>query len=115
MRPGVFEPNDTDHRNNSALFGGNVSDTCDTLVFSYVNQTISPEHTDSQSFWVFIVVVIPFLMLIYFGLAILISDTISVGGDWLTADDKELTFSEGFLCRVIGVAMVALAQFDSAG
>src|SRR5215475_7790626 len=33
MRRGVFEPNDTDHRDNSALFGGTVSDSCDALAF----------------------------------------------------------------------------------
>src|SRR5262249_18605704 len=33
MRRGVFEPNDTDRRNNPALFGGTVSDSCDALPF----------------------------------------------------------------------------------
>ena len=73
--------------------------------FSYVNQTISPEHTDSQSFWVFIVVVIPFLMVIYFGFAILISDTISLRAAWLTADDTELTFSESLVLAVTYVGL----------
>ena len=33
MRPCVFEPNDTDHHNNSALFGGTVYDSFDALAF----------------------------------------------------------------------------------
>jgi len=70
MRRGVFEPNDTDRPNNSALFGGTVSDSCDAVAFSYATQT---EETDSQFFWVLIVVVVPFVMLIYFGLAFVIS------------------------------------------
>jgi hypothetical protein len=50
-------------------------------------------------------VVIPFVMLIYFGLAILISDTISVGAAWLTADDDELTFSESLVLAVSYVSI----------
>jgi hypothetical protein len=44
-------------------------------------------------------------MLLYFGLAILISDTISVGAAWLTADDDELTFSEGLVLAVSYVGL----------
>ena len=70
--------------------------------FLYANQTISPEQTDLRTFLVFIVVVIPFLMVIYFGFAILISDTISLRAAWLTADDKELTFSESLVLALSG-------------
>jgi hypothetical protein len=72
---------------------------------SYLTQTISPKQPDPQIFWLFIVVVIPFVMLIYFGLAILISDTISVGAAWLTADDDELTFSESLVLAVSYVSI----------
>jgi len=44
-------------------------------------------------------------MLIYFGLAILISDTISVGATWLTADDDELTLSESLVLAVSYVGL----------
>jgi hypothetical protein len=88
------------------LYLGALFLTAATLwFFSYANQTISPKHTDLRSFLVFIVVVIPFLMLIYFGLAILISDTISVGGAWLTADDQVLTFSEYLVLAVSYVGL----------
>ena len=68
-------------------------------LFLYANQTIRPEQTDPRDFLVLIGVVVPFVMLIYFGFAFLISDTISLRAPWLT---------------LIGVAMVALAQSDSA-
>ena len=71
--------------------------------FSYATQTI--KKIDSQFFWVLIVVAIPFLMLLYFGLAILISDTISTGAAWLTADDDELTFSESLVLAVSYVGL----------
>jgi len=77
-------------------------------------QTIFPKKTGPQSVWVLIVVVLPFVMLFYFGLAFLISDTISVRTGWLAAPGDELSFAESLLCRFIGVAMVALAQSDSA-
>jgi hypothetical protein len=74
-------------------------------LLSSANQTIGPKQTDPQFFWVLIVVVIPFLMLLYFGLAILISDTISTGAAWLTADDDELTFSESLVLAVSYVGL----------
>ena len=72
---------------------------------SHLTQTISPKQPDPQIFWLFIVAVIPFFMLIYFGLAILISDTISVGATWLTADDDELTLSESLVLAVSYVGL----------
>ena len=33
MRRGVFKSNDTDHHNNSDLFGSTVSDSCDALAY----------------------------------------------------------------------------------
>ena len=87
------------------LYLGALSLTGGTLwLFLYTNQTI-PEQTDTRSLWVFIVVVLPFLMLIYFGLAILISDTISDGGAWLTPDDNELTFAEYLVLAVSYVGL----------
>jgi hypothetical protein len=69
-------------------------------------QTISPKQTDPRIFLVFIVVVIPFVMLVYFGLAFLISDTISVGAAWLTAKEDELSFAESL---VVAVSYVSLS------
>src|SRR5262249_40366745 len=63
------------------------------------------KETDPQLFGVLIVAVIPFLMLLYFGLAILIADSISVGAAWLTADDDELTFSESLVLAVSYVGL----------
>jgi hypothetical protein len=73
--------------------------------FSYVNQTISPKQTDLRDFLVLIGVVVPFLMVIYFGFAILIYDTISLRATWLTADDTELTFSESLVLAVTYVGL----------
>jgi hypothetical protein len=70
-------------------------------LFLYADQTISPN--DPQTFWVFVIVVVP--LLVYFGLAILVSDTISVGTAWLTADDDKLTFSESLVSAVSYVSL----------
>ena len=88
------------------LYLGALFLTVATLWFSlYADQTTNPEQTDLRSFLVFIVVVIPFLMVIYFGFAILISDTISLRAAWLTADDTELTFSESLVLAVTYVGL----------
>ena len=68
-------------------------------------QTISPKQTDPRIFLVFIVVVIPFVMLVYFGLAFLIDDTISEGADRLTAREEELSFTEGVVATVSYVGL----------
>jgi len=73
--------------------------------FSYVNQTISPKQTDLRDFLVLIGVVVPFLMVIYFGFAISIYHTISLRATWLTADDTELTFSESLVLAVTYVGL----------
>jgi hypothetical protein len=73
--------------------------------FSYPTQTIFPKKTGPQFVWVFIVVVIPFVMLFYFGLAFLIDDTISVGADRLTAREEELSFTEGLVATVSYVGL----------
>ena len=66
-------------------------------LFFYANQTISPEQTAPRDFLVLIGVVVPFVMLIYFGFAFLISDTISEGAAWLTAKEEELSFPESLV------------------
>jgi hypothetical protein len=50
-------------------------------------------------------VVIPFVMLIYFGLAFIIADTISDGTTWLTAREKEPSFTEGLVAAVSYVGL----------
>jgi hypothetical protein len=86
--------------------------------FSYTTQTISPKESDPQFFWVLIIVVIPFVILVYFGLAFILSDKISEETGWLTAMPSAPTFTQrlaaAVACRFIRVAMVALAQSDSA-
>src|SRR5215467_4002150 len=105
MRRGVFKSNDTDHHNNSALFGSTVSDSCDALAYFIPTQTIFPTKTSPQFVWVLIVVVLPFVMLFYFGLAFLIDDTISDGANHLTAREEELSFTEGLVATVSYVGL----------
>ena len=73
--------------------------------FSYSTQTIFPRKTGPQFVWVLIVVVIPFVMLFYFGLAFLISDTINEGAPWLTARADEPSFTEGLVAAVSYVGL----------
>src|SRR5215471_17935697 len=68
-------------------------------------QTIFPTKTSPQFVWVLIVVVLPFVMLFYFGLAFLIDDTISEGADHLTAREEELSFTEGMVAAVSYVGL----------
>jgi hypothetical protein len=70
--------------------------------FSYA---ISPKQTDPRDFLVLIGVVVPFVMVIYFGFAFLIDDTISEGAAWLTAEEKELSFTEGLVAAVSYVGL----------
>ena len=44
-------------------------------------------------------------MLLYFGLAFLIDDTISEGAAWLTAKEDELSFTEGLVTAVTYVGL----------
>jgi len=88
-------------------------------LFPRAVETVSQIETGLPYFVVSIIVVLPFVMLIFFGLAFLISDTISVRTGWLAAPEGRAVFrgESSFgnqLCRFIGVAMVALAQSDSA-
>src|SRR5262249_22613067 len=73
--------------------------------FSYPTQTIFPKKTGPQFVWVLILVGIPFVMLLYFGLAFLIDDTISEGAAWLTAREEELSFTEGLVTAVTYVGL----------
>ena len=66
--------------------------------FWYAAQTI---ETDARFFWLLIVLVNPFVMTIYFGLAFIISDTIALG----TTREKEPSFSEGLVAAVTYVGL----------
>jgi hypothetical protein len=66
--------------------------------FSYPTQT-----TENVS--LLVGVGIPFLMLIYFGFAFLIDDSISEGAAWLTAKEHELSFTEGLVAAVSYVGL----------
>ena len=68
--------------------------------FSHPTHTIFP-----QSVWVLVVVGIPFVMLVYFTLAFLIADTISDGTPWLTAREKEPSFTEVLVAAVSYVGL----------
>jgi hypothetical protein len=80
--------------------------------FSYVTQTI--KKNDPQFIWLLIVVGIPFVMLFYFGLAFIISDTINapdrlkamrseLGSDWATPSG--LSFTESLVAAVTYVGL----------
>jgi hypothetical protein len=73
--------------------------------FSHPTQTIFPKKTVLQSVWVLIVVGLPVVMLLYFGLAFLIGDTISDGTAWLTAREEEPSFTEGLVAAVSYVGL----------
>jgi hypothetical protein len=75
-------------------------------LFLHAAQTISPKQPDPQTFWLFIVVVIPFVMLIYFGLAFLINDMIELGAVSLAAkEEDELTLAESLVAAVSYVSL----------
>ena len=60
------------------LYLGALFLTVATLwLFLYAAQTTSPKHTDLRSFLVFIGVIVPFIMLVYFGLVFIFSDTMA--------------------------------------
>ena len=71
--------------------------------FSYPTQIISLKETAPRFFWVLIIVIIP-VMLIYFGLAFAISDTISMGAT--LPPEEELSLSESL---VVAVSYVGLS------
>jgi len=66
---------------------------------------VSPEEIGLQSFLVQIIAVIPFVILIYFGSAFIISDTIHLGAASLTTMEEELSFAEGLVVIVTYVAL----------
>ena len=104
MRRAVFKPDDADRSYNSALFGGTVSDSGNALaIFWYSTQTISPNEADPR--WPLTIAVIPFVILIYFGSAFIISDTIYLGAASLTTTEEELSFPEGLAVIVTYVAL----------
>ena len=72
---------------------------------SHLTQTIFPKKAGPQFVWVLIVVVLPFVMLFYFGLAFLIDDTITLGADHLTAREEELSPTEGLVAAVSYVGL----------
>ena len=72
-------------------------------VFWYSTQTISPKEPDPR--WLLTVAVIPFVILIYFGSAFIISDTIHLGAASPTTMEEELSFAEGLVVIVTYVAL----------
>ena len=64
-------------------------------ILLYPNEGSSP-----QDFFVFIVVVMPFVMLVYFGLAVIICDKISVGRGWPTTLPLQLSTAEALAMAV---------------
>jgi ABC-type Fe3+-siderophore transport system permease subunit len=72
------------------------------LLYADPNEGSSP-----RDFFVSIVVVMPFVMLVYFGLAVIICNKISVARGWRTALPLQLTSSEALTVAVtyIGLAV----------
>jgi len=87
------------------------------LLVSYRTPTNFPKKTSPQFVWILIFVVLPFVMLIYFGVAFLIGDKISEGADWLNAmrselgadwlktKEEELSFTESLVAAVSYVGL----------
>jgi hypothetical protein len=80
-----------------------LSLTVATLWLLSLTQT--SKKTDPHFVWVLIVVVLPFVMLFYFGLAFLIDDTVSEGAAWATANEGELSFTESLVATVSYVGL----------
>src|SRR5262249_30981649 len=69
--------------------------------FSYAD----PKESDPRLCWVLIAVVVPFVMLLYFGIAFIISDKINEGSAWPVVDDVELSVLEGLIATVTFVGL----------
>src|SRR5215469_3565699 len=69
-------------------------------ILLYVNEGSSP-----QDFFVSIVVVMPFVMAIYFGLAVIICDNISLARGWPTALPLQLSTAEALAVAVTYIGL----------
>jgi hypothetical protein len=67
----------------------------------------SDEDEDSQFFWIVIFVVIPFVMLIYFGSAIIIFDKLATGGSGVTALPLQLSLRKVLPATVTYIGLTA--------
>ena len=65
------------------------------------------EGSSLQAFFVLIGVVMPFVMVIYFGLAVIICDKISVGRGWPTALPLQLSTVEALAVAVAYIGLTA--------
>jgi len=70
------------------------------LLYANPNEGSSP-----QDFFVSIVVVMPFVMLVYFGLAVIICDNISLARGWPTALPLQLSSAEGLAAAVTYIGL----------
>jgi hypothetical protein len=61
-------------------------------IFWHAIETLGPNEIDRQFFWVAMFVIIPFVILIYFGLSVLIYDAM-VGGAGITTLPLQLSLS----------------------
>jgi len=73
-----------------------------TLLYADPNEGSSP-----QDFFVLIVVVMPFFMPIYFGLAVIICDKIGVVRGWPTTLPLKLPTAEGLAAAVTYIGLTA--------
>jgi len=73
------------------------------IFLSDATRTIRLKETEPQFFWLLIIVILPFVMLIYFGFAFIISDRINFGA--VLPKEEELSFSESFVAAVFYVGL----------
>jgi len=74
--------------------------TLRTLLYADPNEGSSP-----QDFFVLIVVVMPFVMVIYFGLAVIICDNIGLARGWPTALPLQLSTAEALAVAVTYIGL----------
>ena len=73
-------------------------------ILLYAMKTTDPS---SQDFFVSIIAVMPFVMVIYFGLAVIICDKISVARGWPTALPLQLSSRAGLAAAVTYIGLTA--------
>ena len=97
---------DTEHHTVSPLLRGTLSDGRYALDYSFVRWP--KEGSSPQDLFVLIVVVVPFVMLIYFGLAVIICDNISLARGWSTALPLQIfSRAEGLAAAVTYIGLTA--------
>ena len=80
------------------------------LLYADPNEGLSP-----QNFFVSVVVVMPFVMLVNFGLAVIICNKISVARGWPTALPLQLSSAEGRLMTHYCLSIFTVSRSSASG